>query len=98
MIYFNLGKGDCSEILMSCSKTEGEQHKVESTSPCSLRVCPQISKMHVKFEAYHSGQISRTSEEASFTERLGVCFSQLSVQGPGGGSLPRTISPIVAVP
>lgn len=33
-----------------------------------------------------------------FTGRVGVCFSLLSVQCPGDGSLTRTISPTVSYP
>lgn len=40
---------------------------------------------------------SRTRKKDSFTERLGMCFSLLSVQCPGGGSLPKTVSPTITI-
>lgn len=48
--------------------------------------------IRAKHEACPSGQISSTSQEALFTERLGECLSVLSAKCPGIGSLSRTIA------
>lgn len=37
-------------------------------------------------------------KQIGILENLVVCFSLLCMQFPGGGSLPRTVSPIVTVP
>ena len=55
-------------------------------------------QMCAKPEACPSGWHSRTSKEASFTERLGLCLCLLPVQCPKGGSLPGTVSPMGIVP
>lgn len=41
---------------------------------------------------------SSTIQEASLTEKLGLCLSLLSAQRPKNGSLPRTIPLIARVP
>lgn len=58
----------------------------------------RIPCKYAKPEACPLGQSSWTSNEASFSERLEMCFTLLSVQCPGGSSLPRTISWIFIVP
>ena len=74
-----------------------EGAKMVSLSPQSLRVPLQPPDVWSTYKACPWGLSSRTLKWAFFTSRLGVCFSPLSVQWPRGGSLPRTVFPIVTV-
>lgn len=71
------------------------------------RLCP--SRHSVPWEPVYSPLSARprslphrpkvqTCKQFSFSERLGMCFSQLSVQCPEDGSLPRIESLIFTVP
>ena len=72
------------EIQASWNKAEGERKDGVPcpTFPESISVG---TWMCARLEACPSGRSSRTSKWAFFTERLGVCFSLLSAQCPGGG-------------
>lgn len=76
-----------------------ESAKTVSPGLCSLRALPGASgSVPNQKSPCPWGWSSWTSSQASFSERLELCFSVLSVQYPEGGHPLRTISWIVNSP
>lgn len=73
---------------MSNSKTMGE-NKDDDRHLCTLRAPPSPPDV-----CWSSRTVNRPFF-FFFTNRLGICFSLETIQCPEGGSLPRTISPLI---
>lgn len=72
----------------------GEQQKrgVRTQSWCPpAYVSSRHLQMCAKLKVCLYSQSSKTSKQASLTERFKVCFSLLSVLCPGGGHLPNSL-------